>query len=53
MYDLNLSVPNITSIKYSDDNKFALLQNYLYELNEVLSFALSDKAGNEVQMLYD
>lgn len=42
MYDLNLSVPNLTSPKYSNDNRFLLLKNYLYELNEMLSFALGD-----------
>ncbi len=42
MYDLNLSVPNISSTKYSDDEKFYLLKNYLYELNETLSYALSN-----------
>ncbi len=42
MYDLNLSVPNISATKYSDDEKFYLLKNYLYELNETLSYALSN-----------
>ena len=42
MYDLNLSVPNISTTKYSDDEKFFLLKNYLYELNETLSYALSN-----------
>lgn len=42
MYDLNLSVPNISTSKYSDDEKFRLLKNYLYELNEQLSVALSN-----------
>lgn len=53
MYDLNLSVPNITSSKYTNDNRFLLLKNYLYELNDVLSFALSDRSGNELSILYD
>lgn len=48
MYDLNLIVPDITSSKYSQDNKFLLLKHYLYELNEVLSFALSDKTFGEI-----
>lgn len=48
MYDLNLIVPNLTSEKYSQDNKFLLLKNYLYELNEVLSYALSDKTYGEI-----
>lgn len=52
MYDLNLSIPNITSPKYTSDNRFLLLKNYLYELNEVLAFALSDKTENEVGSLY-
>ena len=43
MYDLNLTVPNLTSKKYSDDNRFLLLKNYLYELNETLVHALSEK----------
>ncbi|MBQ6936532.1 MAG: hypothetical protein IJN49_08285 [Clostridia bacterium] len=42
MYDLNLSVPNISTTKYSDDEKFYLLKNYLYELNETLSYALGN-----------
>lgn len=42
MYDLNLSIPNISSTKYSDDEKFYLLKNYLYELNETLSYVLSN-----------
>ncbi len=52
MYDLNLSLPNITSPKYSDDKRFILLKNYLTELNEVLSFALSDKTENEIKSVY-
>ncbi len=48
MYDLNLIVPDITSSRYSQDNKFLLLKHYLYELNEVLSFALSDKSYGEI-----
>ena len=51
MYDLNLSVPNLTSPKYSDDNRFLLLKNYLYELNEALSYALGDKSQTEIQNL--
>ena len=51
MYDLNLSVPNLTSPKYSSDNRFLLLKNYLYELNEALSYALGDKAQTEMQTL--
>ncbi len=51
MYDLNLAVPNITAEKYSTDNRFLLLKNYLYELNETLSFALSDKTESEVRAL--
>ena len=35
-------MPNISTSKYSDDEKFYLLKNYLYELNECLSFALSN-----------
>ncbi len=51
MYDLNLTVPNLTSEKYSPDNKFMLLKNYLYELNETLSLVLDDKAAVEIQSL--
>lgn len=51
MYDLNLAVPNLTSPKYSNDNRFLLLKNYLYELNETLSFALGDKSQTEIQNL--
>ena len=49
MYDLNLSVPDLTSPKYSDDNRFLLLKNYLYELNETLSFALGDRPETEIE----
>jgi hypothetical protein len=35
-------VPNISASKYSDDEKFYLLKNYLYELNECLSVALNN-----------
>lgn len=51
MYDLNLAVPNLTSPKYSNDNRFLLLKNYLYELNETLSFALGDKSQTDIQNL--
>lgn len=51
MYDLNLSVPNLTSPKYNNDNRFLLLKNYLYELNETLSFALGDKSQTEIENL--
>ncbi len=51
MYDLNLIVPDITSSKYSQDNKFLLLKHYLYELNEVLSLALSDKTYGEIHQI--
>ena len=51
MYDLNLSVPNFTSPKYSNDNRFLLLKNYLYELNETLSFALGDKSQTEIESI--
>lgn len=43
MYDLELDVPNITSDKYSNERRFLMLKNYLYELNEKLSFALGDR----------
>lgn len=49
MYDLNLTIPNLTSEKYSNDNKFILLKNYLYELNEALAQALDDKTATELQ----
>ena len=51
MYDLNLSVPNITAEKYSTDSRFLLLKNYLYELNENLSCALGDKSQAEIEAL--
>ncbi len=50
MYDLNLNIPNITSKKYSNDNRFLLLKNYLYELNETLAFALADNVAQEVAL---
>ncbi len=49
MYDLNLNIPNITSKKYSTDSRFLLLKNYLNELNESISFALSDKVEKAVK----
>ncbi len=49
MYDLNLAVPNLTSPKYSTDNRFLLLKNYLYELNEALCYALEDKSETEIE----
>ncbi len=51
MYDLNLSVPNFTSPVYSVDNRFFLLKNYLYELNETLAFALGEKSMGEIEAL--
>lgn len=51
MYDLNLSVPNITSAKYSTDNRFLLLKNYLYELNEALAHALGSENQGELSAL--
>lgn len=51
MYDLNLSVPNLTSPKYTNDNRFLLLKNYLYELNEMLSFALGDIPEPEIKTI--
>ncbi|MGN1317294.1 MAG: hypothetical protein ACI4VW_09595 [Acutalibacteraceae bacterium] len=51
MYDLNLTVPNLTSPKYTADNRFLLLKNYLYELNEVLANALGDRTAEEIQAL--
>ena len=35
-------MPNISASKFSVDEKFYLLKNYLYELNDCLSFALSN-----------
>lgn len=51
MYDLNLTVPNLTSPKYTADNRFLLLKNYLYELNEVLANVLGDRTAEEIQTL--
>ena len=53
MYDLNLSVPNISATKYSDDEKFYLLKNYLYELNETLSYALSNVDSSNLSNGFD
>ncbi len=50
MYDLNLTIPNITADKYSSDNKFKLLKNYLYELNETLSFVLGQNYSEAVAL---
>ncbi len=51
MYDLNLSVPNLTSVKYSDSDRFLLLKNYLYELNEALAHALEVSSRSELSAL--
>lgn len=51
MYDLNLNIPNITAKKYSTDNRFVLLKNYLGELNEKISFALTDKVESDINAL--
>ncbi len=51
MYDLNMTVPNLTAQKYSNDHRFLLLKNYLYELNETLSFALSDKTESIIESI--
>lgn len=53
MYDLNLAVPNITSQKYTTDSRFTLLKNYLYELNDALSFALSDSTQGEMKIIHN
>ncbi len=41
MYDLNLCVPDLTTAALTEQQKFRLLKNYLYELNEALAVALS------------
>ncbi len=51
MYDLNLSVPDLTSENYSQDNKFRLLKNYLYELNDMLAVALSESSGDVISIV--
>ena len=51
MYDLNLTVPQLNSDKYSVERKFALLKNYLYELNEALAVALESKTASVVSLL--
>ena len=48
MYDLNMIVPDFTSSVYTDDNKFRLLKNYLYELNDALAYALTEKTAGEI-----
>lgn len=48
MYDLNMMVPDLTSAVYTQENKFRLLKNYLYELNDTLSYALSDRTAGEI-----
>ena len=51
MYDLNMIVPDLTSSAYSQDSKFRLIKNYLYELNDALSYALSDRTAGEVSVV--
>lgn len=48
MYDLNMIVPDLTSGTYTADNKFRLLKNYLYELNDALSYALGDRLSGDI-----
>lgn len=48
MYDLNVNVPDITSDGNSLDEKFAQLKNYLFQLNEALSVALSREDVHEL-----
>ncbi len=52
MFDVNVPVPNITSSKYSFDSRFVLLKNYLQELNEALSFALTEKTDSVQRALH-
>lgn len=47
MYDLNLLLPDISAKKYSNDDKFRLLKNYLIELNDTLCYALSTVDNGE------
>lgn len=51
MYDLNMIVPDLTSGTYTADNKFRLLKNYLYELNDALSYALADRTVGEISAI--
>lgn len=48
MYDLNLMLPDISAKKYSSDDKFRLLKNYLTELNDTLCYALSTVDNGEL-----
>lgn len=66
MYELNLLLPDISSQKYTLEEKFKVLKSYLTELNETLSYALSSidtqnlgeslkskiKAGEKADALY-
>ncbi len=49
MYDMNLCVPNFNSPKYTNENRFLLLKNYLYELNDMLALALSESESQVVE----
>ena len=49
MYDMNLCVPNFNSPKYTNENRFLLLKNYLYELNDMLALALSENESQVVE----
>ncbi len=48
MYDLNVAIPNLSSDKFSSEEKFVFLENYLRELNESLSVALGNKTQNSM-----
>ena len=53
MYDLNVNLPDITSETESVNEKFGRLKNYLFELTESLSVALSREDVRELTARFD
>ena len=53
MYDLNVSLPDITSQGSTLEEKFTQLKNYLFELNESLAVALTREDVRELTARFD
>ncbi len=49
MFDVNVEVPNLSSGKYSTDEKFFLLETYLAELNDSLSHIFNNVIHDATQ----
>lgn len=49
MFEVNIEVPNLSSGKYSTDEKFFLLETYLNELNDSLSHIFNNVIHDATQ----